>query len=96
MWHKQSAPGPYLLGLVLLALLASTAFGTDYNGGQASDETHTKYYPPMYRLCLKENCALKPTVDALQRFMDAKTDKEALRNLKKEVKSDQLSVKTRD
>jgi hypothetical protein len=41
----------------------------------------------MFRLYLKENRALKPTVDALQRVMDANSDQEAFQNLKKEVMS---------
>jgi hypothetical protein len=59
----------------------------DNNAGLAFDETYTKYYPLMFRLYLKENRALKPTVDALQRVMDANSDQEAFQNLKKEVMS---------
>jgi hypothetical protein len=58
------------------------------NAGLAFDETYTKYYPMMYQLYLAEGRQLKRTVDALQRVMNAKTDEEALQNLKKAVKSD--------
>lgn len=61
----------------------------DNNAGLAFDETYTKYYPLMYRLYLKKGRALKPTVEALQRAMNAKSDEEALRNLKKEVMSEE-------
>ena len=59
------------------------------NAGLAFDETYTKYYPMMYQLYLAEGRKLKPTVDALQRVMNAKTEAEALQNLKKAVKSDE-------
>jgi hypothetical protein len=60
----------------------------DNNAGLAFDETYTKYYPLMYQLYLKENRALKPTVDALQHVMNAQSDEEALQNLRKAVMSD--------
>jgi hypothetical protein len=55
------------------------------NAGLAFDETYTKYYPMMYQLYLKEGQELKPTVEALQRIMNVKTEAEALRNLKSAV-----------
>jgi hypothetical protein len=58
------------------------------NAGLAFDETYTKYYPLMYKLYAAEGRELKPTVDALQRAMNAKTDGEALQNLKKAVMND--------
>jgi hypothetical protein len=59
------------------------------NAGLAFDETYTKYYPMMYQLYLAEGRKLKPTIDALQRVMNAKTDEGALQNLRKAVKSDE-------
>ena len=58
------------------------------NAGLAFDETYTKYYPMMYRLYLKEGRELKPTVDALQHVLNARTEAEALQNLAKIVNSD--------
>ncbi len=59
------------------------------NAGLAFDETYTKHYPLMYQLYEKEGGKLKPTIDALDRAMNAKTEDEALQNLKKAVKSDE-------
>jgi len=59
------------------------------NAGLTFDETYTKYYPMMYQLYLAEWRELKPTVEALQRAMNAKSNEEALQNLKKAVKSDE-------
>jgi hypothetical protein len=56
------------------------------NAGLAFDETYTKYYPMMYQLYLAEGRELQPTVDELQRAMNAKTEAEALQNLKEAVK----------
>jgi hypothetical protein len=57
------------------------------NAGLAFDATYTKYYPLMYSLYRAEGRALKPTLDALQRALKAKTESEALRNLQDLVKS---------
>ena len=43
----------------------------------------------MYQLYEKEDRQLKPTLNALQRALNAKTDEEALQNLRKVVKSDE-------
>jgi hypothetical protein len=43
----------------------------------------------MYQLYLAESRELKPTIDALQRALNAKTDEEALQKLRKAVKSDE-------
>jgi hypothetical protein len=59
------------------------------NAGLAFDETYTKYYPMMYQLYLKESRELKPTVEAMQRIMNVKTEAEALRNLKSAVMSEE-------
>jgi hypothetical protein len=59
------------------------------NAGLAFDETYTKYYSMMYQLYEKEERQLKPTVDALQRALNAKSDEEALQNLRRAVKSDE-------
>ena len=58
------------------------------NAGLAFDETYTKYYPMMYQLYLSEGRELKPTIDALERAMNAKTDEEALQNLKSVLRND--------
>jgi hypothetical protein len=55
------------------------------NAGLAFDETYTKYYPILYQLYLAKGRELKPTVDALERALNAKTDEEALQNLRKEL-----------
>jgi hypothetical protein len=59
------------------------------NAGLAFDETYTKYYPLMYDLYVAEGRELKPTVDALERALNAKTEEEALQNLRRAVKSDE-------
>jgi hypothetical protein len=59
------------------------------NAGLAFDETYTKYYLIMYQLYLAEGRQLKPTVGALERALNAKTDEEALQNLQKAMKSDE-------
>ncbi|MGO8818586.1 MAG: aminopeptidase [Terriglobia bacterium] len=59
------------------------------NAGLAFDETYTKYYSMMHQLYLKEGRELKPTVEALERAMNAKTEAEALRNLKSAVMSEE-------
>jgi hypothetical protein len=56
------------------------------NAGLAFDETYTKFYPMMYQLYEKEDRQLKPTRDGLQRAMNAKSDEEALQNLRTAVK----------
>lgn len=56
------------------------------NAGLAFDETYTKYYPMMYQLYLKEGRELKPTVEALERAMNVKTEAEALENLRSAAK----------
>jgi hypothetical protein len=61
----------------------------DNNAGLAFDETYTKYYPMMYQLYLVEGRELKPTLNALERALNAKTEAEALQNLRRAVKSDQ-------
>jgi hypothetical protein len=58
------------------------------NAGLAFDETYTKYYPLMYKLYWAEGRELKPTVEALQRVMNAKTEEEAFQNLRKAGKRD--------
>ena len=55
------------------------------NAGLVFDETYTKYYPLMYRLYLAEDRKLKPTLDALERALNAKTEAEVLQNLEKAV-----------
>ena len=57
------------------------------NAGLAFDATYTKYYPLMYSLYRVEGRALKPTLDALQRALNAQTESEALRNLQDLIKS---------
>lgn len=64
----------------------------DNNAGLAFDETYTKYYPMMYQLYLAEGRELKPTLDALQRAMDASTDEQARENLRNAVKSEATEV----
>jgi len=59
------------------------------NAGLAFDETYTKYYPLMYQLYLTEGKQLKPTLDALQQALNAKTGEEARDNLQKAVKSEE-------
>jgi hypothetical protein len=58
------------------------------NAGLAFDETYTKYYPIVYQLYLAEGRALKPTLDALQNALHAKSEEEALDNLRRAGKSD--------
>jgi hypothetical protein len=57
----------------------------DNNAGLAFDETYTKYYPLMYELYLAEGRQLKPTLDALERAMNAQNDEQARQNLRKEL-----------
>ncbi len=57
------------------------------NAGLAFDETYTKYYPLMYRIYLADDRALKPTLDALQSALTARSEDEALDNLRKLAKS---------
>jgi hypothetical protein len=52
------------------------------NAGLAFDATYTRYYPLMYSLYRAEGRELKPTLDALQRALNVKTESEALRNLR--------------
>ena len=59
------------------------------NAGLAFDETYTKYYPMMYQLYLAEGRELQTTIDTLQRVLNAKTDAEALQNLRSAVVSDE-------
>ncbi len=59
------------------------------NAGLAFDKTYTKYYPMMYQVYVAQGRALKPTVDALQRALNAKSDEEVLQNLQKAMKSDE-------
>jgi hypothetical protein len=59
------------------------------NAGLAFDETYTKYYPLMYRLYLAEGEKLKPTLDALQRALNAKTEEEAWQNLDRAAMTNQ-------
>jgi len=59
------------------------------NAGLAFDETYTKYYLLMYQLYEKKDRELKPTIDALQHTMNAKSDEEALQNLQNAVKADE-------
>jgi hypothetical protein len=58
------------------------------NAGLAFEETYTKYYPMMYQLYLAEGRELKPTIDALQHALNAKSDEEVLQNLRRAVTSD--------
>jgi hypothetical protein len=59
------------------------------NAGLAFDETYTKYYPLMYQLYLAEGREIKPTLSALERALNTKSEEEALENLRKAVKSDE-------
>lgn len=59
------------------------------NAGLAFDETYTKYYPLVYRLYLREGRELKPTLNALQRALNVKTEAEAIENLQRAVTSDE-------
>ncbi|MGA3323748.1 MAG: aminopeptidase [Terriglobia bacterium] len=59
------------------------------NAGLAFDETYTKYYPLMYQLYLAEGRELKPTVEALQKALNVRTESEALHKLRRAVKSDE-------
>lgn len=43
----------------------------------------------MYQVYVAQGRALKPTVDALQRALNAKSDEEVLQNLQKAMKSDE-------
>ena len=61
--------------------------GANNNAGLAFDETYTKYYSMMYQLYLAKGRELKPTIDELQRAMNARTEAEAIQNLKEAVKS---------
>jgi hypothetical protein len=63
--------------------------GANNNAGLAFDETYTKYYSMMYQLYLAEGRGLKPTLDALERAMNARTEEEALQNLQRTVNSDE-------
>jgi hypothetical protein len=67
----------------------NSCLAANNNAGLAFDETYTKYYAMMYQLYLAEGRELKPTIAALQRAMNAKSEEEALQNLKKAVKSDE-------
>lgn len=58
------------------------------NAGLAFDETYTRYYPMMYELYLAEGRELKPTIDALERALNAKTEEEALQNLRGAARSE--------
>jgi hypothetical protein len=57
------------------------------NAGLAFDETYTRYYPLMYKLYFAEGRELKPTVNALQRALNARTEAEAVQNLEERIKS---------
>jgi hypothetical protein len=59
------------------------------NAGLAFDATYTKYYPLMYSLYRVEGRALKPTLDALQRALNARSESEAVQNLQRAVSSDE-------
>ena len=59
------------------------------NAGLAFDKTYTTYYPLMYQLYLAKGRELKPTLNAIQRALNAKTESAAVQNLQKEVTSDQ-------
>ncbi|MGD0223572.1 MAG: hypothetical protein ABSF71_14660 [Terriglobia bacterium] len=63
--------------------------GANNNAGLAFDETYTKYYSMMYQLYLAEGRELKPTLDALERAMNARTEEEASQNLQRTVNSDE-------
>ena len=51
------------------------------NAGLAFDETYTKYYPIMYEVYRANGGELKPTLDALERALNGKTEPEALQSL---------------
>jgi hypothetical protein len=51
------------------------------NAGLAFDETYTKYYPIMYDVYRAKGEELKPTLDAIQGALHAKTESDALQNL---------------
>jgi hypothetical protein len=53
------------------------------NAGLAFDETYTKYYPLMYQVYLAQDRALKPTLNALQSALNARSEDEALSNLQR-------------
>jgi hypothetical protein len=57
------------------------------NAGLAFDATYTRYFPLMYDLCVAEGRKLKPTLDALQRALNTKTETEAVQNLQDLIKS---------
>jgi hypothetical protein len=56
---------------------------SDNNAGLAFDATYTKYYPLMYQLYLAKGRAVKPTLDALERALNVRTEAEARDNLEK-------------
>jgi hypothetical protein len=55
------------------------------NAGLAFDETYTKYYLRMYHLYLAKGRQLRPTLNALQRALDARTEAEVVKNLEEAV-----------
>ncbi|MDR3674463.1 MAG: hypothetical protein P4N24_03160 [Acidobacteriota bacterium] len=55
------------------------------NAGLAFDETYTKYYLLMYQLYLAKGRQLRPTLIALQRALDARTEVEVVKNLEEAV-----------
>jgi len=59
------------------------------NAGLAFDETYTKYYPMMYQIYLAKGREIKPTLEALEQTLKARTESEALDNLQRAVKSDE-------
>ena len=63
--------------------------GANNNAGLAFDATYTKYYPLMYRVYLAKGRELGPTLQALQQALNARTEDEALENLRRTVKSDE-------
>ncbi len=61
------------------------------NAGLAFDETYTKYYPLMYDLYVAEGRELKPTVEAIERALKAKSEAEAVQNLEALIKAKRVA-----
>jgi hypothetical protein len=57
------------------------------NAGLAFDATYTRYYPLMYDLYVAESRKLKPTLDALQRALNTKTETGAVQSLQDLIKN---------
>jgi hypothetical protein len=57
--------------------------GANNNAGLAFDETYTKYYPLIYQVYVAQGRALKPTIEALDKALNASTESEAVHNLRR-------------